>query len=134
MALFDGRALVVDDHKTNRMKLSLAVQNLGLEVEAVASGADCLTRLREEAFDIVLLDIVMPEMDGFEVLTAMKADPVLRDIPVIVISSLEDMDDVVRAIELGAEDFLTKTFNPVLLKARVGAGIERKRLRDKELE
>lgn len=134
MAIFEGRALVVDDHKTNRMKLSLAVQNLGLEVEAVSSGAECLAKLREEAFDIVLLDIVMPEMDGFEVLTEMKGDPGLRDIPVIVISSLEDMDDVVRAIELGADDFLTKSFNPVLLKARVGAGIERKRLRDKELE
>lgn len=128
MAVFERRALVVDDHKTNRPKLTMAVQNLGLEVEAVASGADCLTKLRAEP-----LYIVMPEMDGFEALTEMKAEAALRDIPVIVISSLEDMDDVVRAIELGADDFLTKSFNPVLLKARVGAGIERKRLRDKDL-
>ncbi|SPH17105.1 Response regulator PleD [Defluviimonas aquaemixtae] len=129
-----GRVLVVDDHKTNRMKLALAVQNLGHEVETVASGAECLASLRRDRFDIVLLDIVMPEMDGFQVLAAIKADPKLRDIPVIVISSLEEMEDAVRAIQLGADDFLTKAFNPVLLKARVDAGIERKRLRDKELE
>jgi len=129
-----GRVLVVDDQKTNRMKMEFAVQNLGFAVESVAGGAECLDALREQSFDILLLDIVMPGMDGFEVLRTIKADPTLRDIPVIVISSLEEMEDSVRAIELGAEDFLTKPFNPVLLKARLGAGIERKRLRDKELE
>lgn len=134
MAEAKGRVLVVDDHQTNRMKLALAVQNLGHQVETVASGAECLEALRRARFDIVLLDIVMPEMDGFQVLAAIKSDPGLRDIPVIVISSLEDTEDAVRAIELGADDFLTKAFNPVLLKARVGAGLERKRLRDKELE
>lgn len=130
----EGRALVVDDHKTNRIKMEMAVRNLGLEVECAANGVECLETLRARDFDIVLLDVVMPEMDGFEVLGAIKADPSLRDIPVIVISSLEEIEDSVRAIELGAEDFLTKPFNPVILKARLGAGIERKRLRDKELE
>ncbi len=134
MGTHKGRVLVVDDHKTNRMKLALAVQNLGHEVETVEGGKECLEALRLERFDIVLLDIMMPEMDGFQVLGAIKADPALRDIPVIVISSLEETEDAVRAIELGADDFLTKSFNPVLLKARVGAGLERKRLRDKELE
>lgn len=130
----EGRALVVDDHKTTRMKMEMAVRNLGFAVESAANGKDCLAALRARDFDIVLLDIVMPEMDGFEVLEAIKADPALRDLPVIVISSLEEIDDSVRAIELGADDFLTKPFNPVLLKARLGAGVERKRLRDKELE
>ncbi len=129
-----GRVLVVDDHKTNRLKLSLAVRNLGHSVETVSNGIQCLERLAEDDFDIVLLDIIMPEMDGFEVLARMKAAPGLRDIPVIVISSLEDTEDAVRAIEMGADDFLTKSFNPVLLKARLGAGLERKRLRDQELE
>ena len=134
MGTQQGRVLVVDDHKTNRMKMALAVQNLGHEVETVEGGKQCLEALRQGRFDIVLLDIMMPEMDGFQVLAEIKADPALRDVPVIVISSLEETEDAVRAIELGADDFLTKSFNPVLLKARVGAGLERKRLRDKELE
>jgi CheY-like chemotaxis protein/drug/metabolite transporter (DMT)-like permease len=129
-----GRVLVVDDHKPSRLKLALAVGALGHETESVASGEECLVALRGARFDMVLLDIVMPGMDGFQVLAAIKGDPALRDLPVIVISALEEMDDAVRAIELGADDFLTKNFNPVLLKARVGAGLERKRLRDHELE
>ena len=133
-ARIEGRVLVVDDQKTNRMKMEFAVRNLGFDVETVASGTECLDTLKKQPFDIVLLDIVMPGIDGFEVLRIIKGDPTMRDIPVIVISSLEEMQDSVRAIELGADDFLTKPFNPVLLKARLGAGIERKRLRDKELE
>ena len=134
MAKARGHVLVVDDHKPNRMKLALAVQNLGHDAESVGSGAECLSTLRSGRFDMVLLDIVMPGMDGFQVLAEIKADPALRDIPVIVISALDEIEDAVRAIELGAEDFLTKSFNPVLLNARVGAGLERKRLRDQELE
>lgn len=129
-----GRVLVVDDHQPNRLKLTLAVKNLGHDAESVASGEECLAALRGSDFDMVLLDIVMPGMDGFQVLAEIKNDPALRDIPVIVISALDQMEDAVRAIELGAEDFLTKSFNPVLLRARVGAGLERKRLRDQELE
>ncbi len=90
--------------------------------------------MRAGRFDMVLLDIVMPGMNGFQVLKEIKLDPALRDIPVIVISALDETEDAVRAIELGADDFLNKNFNPVLLKARVGAGLERKRLRDQELE
>lgn len=129
-----GRVLVVDDHKPSRMKLALAVENLGHVTESVDSGMACLATLRSKRFDMVLLDIVMPGMDGFQVLEEIKGDTALRDIPVIVISALDEMEDAARAIELGADDLLTKNFSPVLLKARVGAGLERKRLRDQELE
>ena len=129
-----GKVLVVDDHGPTRMKMTLAARNLGHDVEEAADGAAALARLAQGGIDMVLLDIVMPDMDGFEVLRAIKADPSLRDIPTIVISALEEMDDAVRAIELGAEDFLTKPFNVVLLRARLNAGLERKRLRDQELE
>ncbi|MEO8242439.1 MAG: response regulator [bacterium] len=126
--------LVVDDHRPNRLKMSLAVKNLGHMVEEAPDGQAALSRLANGGIDMVLLDIVMPEMDGFEVLRKMKADPSLREIPTLVISSLEEMTDVVKAIELGADDFLTKSFDPILLRARVNAGLERKRLRDQELE
>ena len=108
MAGFRGRVLVVDDHKQTRLKMTLAVRNLGHDVEEAPDGAAALGRLAQGGIDMVVLDIVMPGMDGFQVLQAMKADTALRDVPVIVISSLEEMDDVVKAIELGAEDFLTK--------------------------
>jgi CheY-like chemotaxis protein len=134
MTKFRGKVLVVDDHAPIRMKMTLAVRNLGHDVEEAADGVTALARLAQGGIDMVLLDIVMPGMDGFEVLQAMKADPALRDIPTIVISSLEEMDDVVKAIELGAEDFLTKSFDVVLLRARLNAGLERKHLRDQELE
>jgi len=90
--------------------------------------------LRREAFDLLLLDIEMPEMNGFQVLEKLVNDLQLRDLPVIVTSSLEGLDNVVRCIELGAEDYLTKPVNPVLLKARIGAGLEKKRLRDQQKE
>lgn len=134
MAGFRGRVLVVDDHRQTRLKMTLAVRNLGHDVEEAPDGASALERLAQGGIDMVVLDIVMPGMDGFQVLQAMKADPALRDVPVIVISSLEEMNDVVKAIELGAEDFLTKSFDIVLLRARLNAGLERKRLRDQELE
>ncbi|MBN8629520.1 MAG: response regulator [Rhodobacterales bacterium] len=134
MAGFRGRVLVVDDHKQTRMKMMLAIKNLGHDVEEAADGEAGIARLARGGIDMVVLDIVMPGMDGFEVLKAMKANSALRDIPAIVISSLEEMDDVVKAIELGAEDFLTKSFDVVLLRARLNAGLERKRLRDQELE
>ena len=128
-----ARILVVDDNSTNRMKMRMAVRNLGHSAEVAENGAMALQMLRDEAFDAVLLDIVMPEVDGYEVLQALKDDEDLRDIPVIVISSLdEEMDSVVKAIELGAEDFLPKTFDPVLLKARLGSSLTKKRFRDEE--
>lgn len=126
--------LVVDDFEPSRLKLSAAVRNLGHDTENAASGQAALDRLREGGVDLVLLDIVMPEVDGFDVLAAMKSDDDLKEIPILVISSLEDTDDVVKAITLGAEDFLTKRFDPVLLRARVNTCLERKRLRDRELD
>src|SRR5437773_8068926 len=83
-----------------------------------------------ENFDLVLLDIMMPEIDGYQVLGRMKAEPALRDIPVIMISALDEIQSVVRCIEMGAEDYLGKPFDPVLLRARIGASVEKKRLRD----
>jgi two-component system cell cycle response regulator len=129
-----GHILVVDDHSTNRLKLSLAVKKIGLTVSTAEDGQDALRKLRAEQFDLVLLDILMPELDGYAVLEIMKDDEVLRSIPVIVISSVDEMASVVKAIELGAEDYLPKTFDPVLLEARVGACLEKKRLHDQEIE
>lgn len=125
-----ARILVVDDNRTNRMRMSMAVERLGHEAVAAENGREALERLGAEAFDLVLLDILMPEMDGYEVLRRMKDTPALRPIPVIVISALEEMESVVACIELGAEDHLPKAFDPVLLRARVNACLEKKWLRD----
>jgi class 3 adenylate cyclase len=132
MAEFGARLLVVDDNKVNRLLLSRNVELLGHRAAAAENGRVALEMLRREAFDLVLLDIAMPEMDGFQVLEQLIADPALRDLPVIVTSALEGLANVVRCIELGAEDYLTKPVNPVLLKARVGASLEKKRLRDQQ--
>ncbi|MEZ5865361.1 MAG: response regulator [Geminicoccaceae bacterium] len=127
--------LVVDDNSTNRLKMRMAVRHLGHAVDVAEDGAKALEALRAKSYDAVLLDIVMPEVDGFDVLHALKNDPDLTDIPVIVISALDDeTQSVVRAIELGAEDFLPKDFNPVLLNARLGASLAKKRFRDQERE
>jgi PleD family two-component response regulator len=129
-----ARILVVDDHPTNRLKLEMSVKRLGYASGAAENGLQALEYLRNEPCDLVLLDIIMPEMDGYELLATMQVTPELRDIPVVVVSTLENIDSVVRAIELGAADHLPKTFNPILLKARIGACIEKKRMRDAELE
>ncbi|CAN7688716.1 response regulator [Devosia sp. LjRoot16] len=130
-----GTVLIVDDSAMVRTKLSKAVEALGYAADAVGSGAEALKRLGGAAFDVVLLDIVMPEMDGFEVLKALKASTRTRDLPVIVISALdEEMSSVVKAIELGAEDFLPKDFEVALLRARLSTSVEKKRLRDNEKE
>ena len=127
--------LVVDDNRINRKKLSMAVKKLGYHAEVAEDGSQAIDALQTRPFDAVLLDIVMPEMDGFEVLRILKSSDRLRDIPVIVISALdEETESVVKAIELGAEDFLPKDFDPVLLKARLGASLTRKQFRDRELE
>lgn len=127
--------LVVDDNSTNRLKMRMAVRHLGHAVDVAEDGAKALEALRARSYDAVLLDIVMPELDGFDVLHALKSDPDLTDIPVIVISALDDeTQSVVRAIELGAEDFLPKDFDPVLLNARLGASLAKKRFRDQERE
>src|SRR5512139_1054652 len=129
-----GHILVVDDLPTNRLKLSLGLRQQGHTSKEAENGHQALKMLRAESFDLVLLDIVMPQMDGYEVLAQMKEDRVLRNVPVIVISAQDELESVVRGIELGAEDYLPKSFHPVLLKARIDACLEKKYLRDKEQE
>lgn len=130
-----ARLLVVDDSKMMRMAITRALRLLGVEhIEEASNGKEALQRLEGTAFDLMLLDIEMPEMTGMEVLTYMQACPRLRSFPVIVISGGQEIDDAVRCIELGAEDYLPKPFSPVLLKARLTSSIEKKRLRDIERE
>ena len=129
-----ARLLVADDNKVNRLLLSRSLELQGHRVAMAENGRVALEMLGREPFDLVLLDMEMPEMTGFEVLERMAADPQLRDVPVIVTSSLEGIDHVVRCIELGAEDYLPKPVNPVLLRARLGASLEKKRLRDQQKE
>ncbi len=127
--------LVVDDDRLNRMKMRKAVQHLGHSVDVAENGVEALEALNTTPYDVVLLDIMMPEMDGFDVLAEMKKHDEMRDVPVIVISALDDeTESVVKAIELGAEDFLPKSFDPVLLRARIGAYVTKKRFRDQERE
>ena len=126
------RLLVVDDNKVNRLLLSRSLELLGHRVATAQNGVVALGKLREESFDLMLLDIEMPEMDGFEVLEHLSRDTKLRDLPVIVTSSLEGVAHVARCIELGADDYLYKPVNQVLLKARVGSSLEKKQLRDQQ--
>lgn len=128
-----GHVLVVDDNRLNRLKLAKGLEQQGHTVRLAENGREALEMLHTESFDLVLLDILMPEIDGFEVLQRMKDDNGLRDIPVIVISALEEMESVVKCIEMGADDHLPKPFDPVLLHARIRASLGKKRLREREL-
>ncbi|MEO1745597.1 MAG: response regulator, partial [Pseudomonadota bacterium] len=138
--LAPARILVVDDNAVMRMKMRKAVNALGHEAEVAKDGAAALRNLAQQlrqgkSYDAVLLDIVMPELDGFGVLKILKGNERTKHIPVIVVSSLDDeIESVVRAIDLGAEDFLPKDFDPVLLRARLNASLTKKRFRDQELE
>jgi two-component system sensor histidine kinase/response regulator len=127
-----GFLLVVDDNKANRDVLSRRLERQGHAVATAENGRQALEMLRAEAFDLVLLDIMMPEMDGYEVLQRLKTNETLRHIPVIMISALSEFDSVLRCIEMGAEDYLPKPFNPTLLRVRIGACLEKKRSRDRE--
>jgi len=129
-----ARLLVADDNKVNRLLLQRSLELQGHAVECAANGRVALEMLRQGSYDLMLLDMEMPEMDGFQVLEQLTRDQALRDLPVIVTSSLEGIANVVRCIELGAEDYLTKPVNAVLLKARIGASLEKKRLRDQQKE
>jgi adenylate cyclase len=129
-----GRVLVVDDDPLNRMLLTRSLEQAGHRVGSAASGQEALEILREKPFDVVLLDIVMPELDGVSVLERLKRDPVLQHVPVIMISAVDEIDTVVRCIEIGAEDYLPKPFNPVLLRARINAALAKKRLHEIERE
>jgi two-component system cell cycle response regulator len=129
-----GRALVVDDNNVNRMLLRRGLAEQGLDALEAENGAVALELLAVEAVDLVLLDLLMPVLDGYETLARIKSDDTLRHLPVIVITAVEDLDSVVRCIGLGATDYLPKPFNASLLRARVGASLAGKRLRDLELE
>jgi adenylate cyclase len=129
-----GRLLVVDDNKVNRLLLGRGLEQQGHQVAFAENGRQALELLHQGEFDLMLLDIQMPEMDGYQVLEKVSCDLNLRDIPVIVTSALEELDSVVRCIEMGAEDYLIKPVNPVLLRARIGAGLEKKRLRNQQRE
>ena len=129
-----GELLVVDDNRVNRLLLARTLEQLGHRVAFAENGRQALEALRARPVDLVLLDIEMPEMNGYETLEALQADTKLRDIPVVMMSSIEEIDSVARCIELGAEDYLFKPVNPVLLRARVAASLEKKRLRDQQRE
>ena len=127
----DAALLVVDDIDDNRFALSRRLARQGyLNVTTAVDGRQALELLNSKSFDLVLLDIMMPTVNGYEVLAQMKASSSLRHIPVIMISAVDEIESVIRCIELGAEDYLPKPFNPTLLRARVGACLERKRLHD----
>src|SRR6516162_5314726 len=127
----EAALLIVDDIEDNRFALSRRLARQGyLNVTTAVDGRQALELLKSKPFDLVLLDIMMPQVNGYEVLAQMKADERLRHIPVIMISAVDEIDSVVRCIELGADDYLAKPFNPTLLRARVGACLERKRLHD----
>jgi len=127
-----GHMLIVDDNKVNRLLMSRSVELLGHRASVAENGKIALQMLQEDTFDVLLLDIEMPEMDGFEVLEALKSNAVLRDLPVIVTSSVEGLDNIVRCIELGAEDYIPKPVNKTLLNARVNSCLEKKRLHDEQ--
>ena len=130
MAERGARLLVADDNKVNRLLLARSLELQGHRVSTAENGRIALEMLRNDAFDLLLLDMEMPEMDGFQVLEQLVGDTKLRDLPVLVTSSLEGVAHVVRCIDLGADDFLKKPVNPVLLKARIDSSLEKKRLRD----
>jgi sigma-B regulation protein RsbU (phosphoserine phosphatase) len=131
MPAADPALLVVDDNEDNRYTLVQRLKRQGYtNVTTAVNGREALECLRTRPFDLVLLDVTMPEMNGYEVLEHLKADDRLRHVPVVMISAVDQVESVVRCIELGAEDYLAKPFNPTLLKARVGASLEKKWLRD----
>jgi class 3 adenylate cyclase len=126
--------LVIDDNKVMRLLLGRGLEQLGHSVAMAEGGQRGLEMLSSERYDLVLLDIQMPEMDGFQVLERIMRDRALRDIPVIMVSSLDEVEGVARCIQMGAEDYLFKPPNPVLLRARIFSSLEKKRLRDQQRE
>jgi CheY-like chemotaxis protein len=122
--------LVVDDNEMNREVLIRRLERQGYTVVSAEDGERALQQLQQQSFDLILLDIMMPKMNGYQVLEHLKVDPLQREIPVIVISAVDELESVVKCIELGAEDYLFKPFNPILLKARLNSTLEKKRLRE----
>lgn len=127
-----AKILTVDDDPMNRDMLSRRLEKLGYQVTDAGTGREALQKLKDGNFDLVLLDILMPDLDGFQTLEFMKADPRLRHVPVIMLTALDDVASTVRCIEAGAEDYVPKPFNPIVLRARITASLEKKRLRDQE--
>jgi phosphoserine phosphatase RsbU/P len=127
-----SRILIVDDLEVNRDLLARRVQRLGHLTGFADNGRTALEQLRASAWDLVLLDITMPVMDGYEALTQIKADPLLAHIPVVMVSAIDEIDSVVRCIELGADDYLSKPFNPVILRARIESSLAKKHLADQK--
>lgn len=125
--------LIVDDEQTNRTLLYEMMKD-DCRIILAKNGNQALKRAQEYLPDLILLDVIMPEMDGYETLRQIKSDPLLRDTPIIMISALNEISSIVRCIEMGAEDYLPKPFDPVLLRARVGACLEKRRLRNMEVE
>ena len=126
--------LVVDDDPVSRLMLTGSLERHGHHVKAAEDGSQALDLLRMESFDVVLLDVLMPNVDGYGVLEQLKGDPDLRHIPVVMVTSVDDVESAVRCIELGADDYLSKPIDPVLLTARVNAGLTKKRLHDLEMD
>ena len=128
-----GTLLAVDDNPQNRELLKRMLERQGYSVTMAANGEECLQLLTEQRFDLVLLDVIMPGLSGFDVLSRIRTSEEWRNIPVIVVSALDESSAAIRCIEMGAEDYLPKPFDPVLLKARIGATLEKKHLRDQEI-
>jgi adenylate cyclase len=129
-----GAILIADDNRVNRLLLGRGLEHQGHTVVFAEHGGEALELLRQQEFDLMLLDVLMPELDGYGVLAELKLDPHLRDIPVIMTSSLDELESVVKCVEMGAEDYLPKPINAVLLNARINASLEKKRLRDQQRE
>jgi adenylate cyclase len=129
-----GTILIADDNRVNRLLLGRGLEHDGHAVVFAEHGRQALELLRRQTFDLILLDVLMPVLDGYGVLEELRQDPRLRDIPVIVTSALDELDSVVRCLEMGAEDYLTKPINHVLLNARINSSLEKKRLRDQQRE
>jgi len=127
-----GHLLVADDNENNRDMLVRLLHRQGFETSTANNGREALEMMRRLSYDLVLLDIMMPEVDGFQVLQTMKADAILREVPVIVLSAIHEMDAIIRCIKMGADDYLPKPIDLTLLRARVGATVQKKRLRDRE--
>jgi phosphoserine phosphatase RsbU/P len=128
----EGALLIVDDDATNRELLARRLRRSGYTVSTAEDGVHALRLMRTQHFDLVLLDLIMPGLDGFQVLGRVKNDATLRDIPVLMLSALDEENGIARCIEMGAEDYLSKPVNPIFLRARIGASLEKKRLRDSE--
>src|SRR5512136_1432035 len=129
-----GRLLIVDDNTVNRRLLGRSLEQQGHRITFAENGRQALEMLHAQPFDLVILDVVMPELDGYQVLEQLMADPHLKNVPVVMVSAVDELESVVKCIEMGAEDYLPKPINPVLLKARIGASLEKKRLRDQQHE